>query len=416
MSDSDIIQAINVPPQMFGLFMAVAKSCSWLAQGTEWTGKRSYDIILAMSDFFNDPATGNATESAPQLAERFGTSTERAQYLMDFMQQNIGMSFPDLIEMMKPVFPLAGHPENNSDLFTGIFVMFTLLVGLFVGLRLYSRFTINGFLRAYDWVLIVATLITIGFGGMNAYCLSGPTHYRGTWDQSWKDYHVFSWSEVATEVLYPVGIFLIKASLLLFYWGLTAWWPLRLGAAAMFVISLGNGLAMIFTAIFRCSPVLSYEGYDFFTTTCNIDLHIKGEEICGSINVATDIIIWLMPLPMVWKIIQGNRERFLSALTFGIGALACIACGLRFRNVQEYRTAALVPRDQSKWLLWCLVEMNLAIICSCVPAIRALVIKKAPALIGSTGDRSLGTGIRYDDKDDKEKGTSVVNFDSASDK
>ncbi|KAF3318321.1 hypothetical protein TWF173_007738 [Orbilia oligospora] len=358
MPDSDIIQAVNVPPQMFGLFMAVAKSCSWLAQGSEWTGKRSYDIILAMSDFFNDPATGNATESAPQLAERFGTSTERAQYLMDFMQQNIGMSFPDLIEMMKPVFPLAGHPENNSDLFTGIFVMFTLLVGLFVGLRLYSRFTINGFLRAYDWVLIVATLITIGFGGMNAYCLSGPTHYRGIWDQSWKDYHVFSSSEVATEVLYPVGIFLIKASLLLFYWGLTAWWPLRLGAAAMFVISLGNGLAMIFTAIFRCSPVLSYEG----------------EEICGSINVATDIIIWLMPLPMVWKIIQGNRERFLSALTFGIGALACIA------------------------------------------SIRALVIKKAPALIGSTGDRSLGTGVRYDDKDDKEKGISVINVDSASDK
>ena len=60
--------------------------------------------------------------------------------------------------------------------------------------------------------------------------------------------------------------------------------------------------------------------------------------------------------------------------------------------------------------------MNLAIICSCVPAIRALVIKKAPALIGSTGDRSLGTGVRYDDKDDKEKGISVINVDSASDK
>ncbi|RVD88283.1 uncharacterized protein DFL_002472 [Arthrobotrys flagrans] len=157
------------------------------------------------------------------------------------------------------------------------------------------------------------------------------------------------------------------------------------------------GTTMAFTAIFRCNPVHSFEGYDFSTATCNVELHIKGEEICGAINL-------------------GRLSKGTATVSFGIGTLACIGCGLRFRNVQEYKTAALVPRDQSKWLLWCLVEMNLAIICSCVPAIRALVIKKAPALIGSTGDRSLSTCVRHDDKDDKEKGNSVVNVDSASDK
>lgn len=88
---------------------------------------------------------------------------------------------------------------------------------------------------------------------------------------------------------------------------------------------------------------------------------------------------------MVWKITQGPRERLLAVVTFGIGALACIACGFRFSSTRQLQEPSLLPPDQSRWLIWGMAEMYIAIICSCVPAIRALLIKKAPSIIGSTG-------------------------------
>ncbi|KAF3941971.1 hypothetical protein ABW19_dt0208601 [Dactylella cylindrospora] len=411
-AEQTILVTANVTASEFFMLSAIAEACSWLAQGAEWRSVKAYDIVLSLSDFFKSPQITNASESAPQLAEYLGTTEDRAQYMLSFLS-NIGYPLPDAVEAIKEVMPAAGHPANNSDLFIGIFVMFTVLLAAFVGLRLYSRMVVGGFIRAYDWVLLFAVLVTIGFGAMNAACIAGPTHLRGRWDRSWEEFIVNSYSGKATEVLYPVGVFLIKASLLLFYWGLTTWWPLRISAAVIFVISLGNSLAMIFTAVLRCKPVLSFDGYDYFTASCNTEMWAKGEEICGSINIATDIVIWLMPLPMVWKITQGLRERLLASLTFGIGALACIACGLRFSGVQEYREYSLIPRDQSRWLIWAMTEMNLAILCSCVPAIRALIIKKAPSIIGSTAVYTEDG--KLDKSDDKEKGPNV-NIDSASDR
>lgn len=90
--------------------------------------------------------------------------------------------------------------------------------------------------------------------------LSGPTHFQGLWDRSWDNYVVDKYSGKATEVLYPVGIFLVKLSLLWFYWGLSTYWPLRVAAAVTAVVALGNSLAMIFIWVFRCSPVLAFAG------------------------------------------------------------------------------------------------------------------------------------------------------------
>ncbi|KAF3941725.1 hypothetical protein ABW19_dt0208446 [Dactylella cylindrospora] len=409
MSDSidEALVKLNVTAGAFQFLAQMCEAIEWIAQGEPWRNMQAIDLSFEMSDFF--AGVENATESAPQLAEHFGTTTERAQYAIDWFNNAAGWPLPSVVEEIKRIFPNVGTPENNSDLFIGILVLLSVLAAVFVGLRVYSRIVVNGFIRAHDYILITATLIAFVFG------LAGPTHYRGKWNRSWEDKQVDLWSGKFTEVMYPTGILFIKSSLLLFYWGLTTWWPLRTGVAVVFVVCFGNTLAMILTAVLKCNPaVSSFEGYDYFTATCNVDLWAKGEEICGSINIATDIIIWLMPLPMVWKITQGMRERFLACVTFGLGALACIACGMRFSKVQEYNVITLIPRDQSRWLLWALVEMFLAIICSCVPAIRALVIKRAPAFIGSTvTDTTYDKDDRDDKSTDKEK-DKIININSES--
>lgn len=132
-------------------------------------------------------------------------------------------------------------------------------------------------------------------------------------------------------MLYSITVFLIKWSLLLFYWQLTVWNPLRIATGAMFVIVLVNSLLMIFIWTFFCRPVNYWSGDSYWGgVSCSLNLYTRSQIILPSINIATDVIIWIIPLPMVWKIRQGYRERFLTFVTFGVGALACIACGIRY--------------------------------------------------------------------------------------
>ncbi|KAK6512473.1 hypothetical protein TWF481_001359 [Arthrobotrys musiformis] len=414
-SEEAILTATNVTASVFNLLNNVCSALSWLAQGDEWRKTKSLDVSLSIAEFLNRPEIENKTLAAPQLAPYLGTSLERTQFLFDFFGENVGVPFPDLVDMVNQVMPAAGHPHNKSIQFIGVLVMFTVLMVSFIAVRLYSRVTINGFIRGHDYVLLFAALVAFGFGTMNAAMLNGPTHFQGNWDRSWIDYIHDQYSGKASEVLYPVGVFLIKTSLLLFYWGLTQWWPLRVAVGVTWVVSLGNSLAMIFTWVFRCSPVLSFDTMDYFTATCKTDMWLKSMDVTGALNIVTDVVIWLLPLPLVWKITQGNRERLLASLTFGVGALACIACGFRFYSLHKILAPSLLPPDQSEWLIWGMAEMYIAIICSCVPAIRALIIKKAPSIIGASTDvYSTTADGKTDEKSaDKEKGGPDVRVDSS---
>lgn len=172
MSEPVFLTEANVTAEVFQTLMYGCEVASWLAQGPGWTGMKSYDVAVKISDFLNGPGIENVTLAAPQLAEYVGASVERTQFLFDFMNDMVGFPFPDQVEAIKQVIPYAGHPTNDSDTFTGVFVMFTVLMFAFLGLRFYSRYAITGFVRGYDWVLILAALVTFGFGLMNAVCMS----------------------------------------------------------------------------------------------------------------------------------------------------------------------------------------------------------------------------------------------------
>lgn len=219
--------------------------------------------------------------------------------------------------------------------------------------------------------------------------LSGPFHYRGQWDRSYNGYDIGNSAGIASDVLYPVTILLIKASLLLFYWKLTPYWPLRLSVVAVGVIILANSFAMIFIWVFKCNPVLYWKDDAYWNSECKTALWQKSEVVCGGINIATDVAVWVLPLPMIWKIRQSLRERLLTCATFGVGALACIACGIRLHTIQNLNVGDLIPSDQTPYLLWTMTELYLAIICSSVPALRALLIKKVPSVLRVSDTNSI---------------------------
>jgi len=379
--------AYNLTYQLYA--SNVAENVIWLTSlsNPSLTGTQ---VVNELATFFNT-FTGNVSSDSgiSQVAQLVGAPVEYVNVMYEFFGG--GDSFVSFVGLAQEVIPTLGHPAAERSTFIGVFALLAVISTLAIVLRMYSRLTISGFIRSYDWILLVGALITFAYTTMKVVCTAGPLYYNGWWDRNYSDYILDAQLSLANGILYAVTTFLVKSSLLLFYFKLTTWMPLKITTCVTFGIVAVNTILMIFLLTFYCDPVIYWYGMNFMTVTCNTALYVKTTYGSGGVNIITDCIIWILPLPMVWKITQSTRERTLAILTFGIGALACIACGMRLNSVKDLLTTESPASDESKYNIWELVELYLAIICSCIPAIRALIIKKIPSLLTGSVDYAKGS-------------------------
>ena len=121
--------------------------------------------------------------------------------------------------------------------------------------------------------------------------------------------------------VYPLAVLTIKAALLLFYWNLSAWRPLRISVVVVAFICFGNAMGGFFAWLFQCNKVDLWN-YPFNNALhCGVVDIITLSEAVGIINIITDVMIWIIPMPLVWKLQLYPRERYLAVFTFGLGAM-----------------------------------------------------------------------------------------------
>ncbi|KAK6346052.1 hypothetical protein TWF730_010385 [Orbilia blumenaviensis] len=354
---------------------------TWLTSGGRKSNIIASELVSSTYDWLQNVQNANA--SAAEYAKFLDTPEEWVEVVWaNFFGS--GEAYRSFIILVNDVIPALGHPTQSAH-FLPLFIVLTIITTVIFVLRMYSRLAIGGYIRAYDWIILSGFIITLGTGVMRAYILTGPVHYRGVWDQSWDDYDALESSSLANNICYPIVIFLVKASLLLFYYQLTAWKPLRYATIITFVVVTCNSLALLFGYTFRCIPVLGWRGLNFLDANCPVEVW-KLELGTSIVNIVTDVAIWFIPLPMIFKIIHTPAERVLGVITFGIGALACICCGMRLSVMHNawFSDEIGKPMDSSIVATWTQTELYMAIICSSVPAIRALIIKKAPKILGFT--------------------------------
>ncbi|KAF3934337.1 hypothetical protein ABW19_dt0210573 [Dactylella cylindrospora] len=388
------------------LIIEVIMDTQWLFEGFQTT--KGSDLIATMANFFMANPDWNETGYNDKIAQVAGTSVENVD-LLELYWGDWG-TYSGYVQFANETIPVLGHPTQNP-VFLPIFVVLTLITVGVVITRFYSRMTITGFIRSYDWVLLAGFVLTFGFGMQNAVILNTNTYYKGLWDKNWLDFQVEQDSSLSASILYPITVLVIKSSLLLFYYNLSVWHPLRWATIFTGVVVLCNTIATIFGWVFQCDPILPWKHQNYMNPngSCPVDTW-KLEVATGSVNIITDVIIWVIPLPMIWKMQLSFRERLISVLTLGVGALACIACGMRVSMInkawygsQEEASAAII-------CTWTITELYLAQICASIPAIRALLLKKAPNFLGTeVGQRKGVKPDQYDQFGDFSSGTSIEN-------
>lgn len=121
--------------------------------------------------------------------------------------------------------------------------------------------------------------------------------------------------------------------------------------------------------IFTCKPVEAQWNIAIEGAEC---LDTKKVYLGASIpNVITDILLLILPVPYVWKLHAPLSQRMILVGMFSLGVFVsvvsvvrlCILMGLNLANGD-------VTYNLSQVFIWSLVEVQVGLICGCLPSLR----------------------------------------------
>jgi len=99
-------------------------------------------------------------------------------------------------------------------------------------------------------------------------------------------------------------------------------------------------------------------------------------------NTTTDIIILIISISMVHGVWLSRQERIALIFVMMIGGLVILVSIIRLRMIVDKSHKADMTWDGVLRAIFWMIEMNLAIICACLPVGKVFLRKHFPGVIG----------------------------------
>ncbi|KAI1799457.1 hypothetical protein F4811DRAFT_565537 [Daldinia bambusicola] len=270
-----------------------------------------------------------------------------------------------------------GYYDTNSKMIYVPVGVFLGICPIIVGTRVWSRLGNGGHLGADDWTILVSLIFALASSAiMLAACHYG--YGRHTYSLSAYDkYQAFKYFYLC-QVTYKACINLTKASILLLYLRIfsnTKWF--RCACRFMLLIVVMYCIASVTATIFQCTPV-----------TKAFDKSLKGTCIDNGkfwyansgFSIATDIIILTLPMTLVYALQIPRVQKAALMIVFALGVFVVITSCLRVTTI-DIQAKTPDPTYDIASTMWTIIEMNVALVCACLPQIRPLIIKWFPRLM-----------------------------------
>ncbi|KAK3358071.1 hypothetical protein B0T25DRAFT_176443 [Lasiosphaeria hispida] len=292
------------------------------------------------------------------------------------------------------ITPNLPGPSNAYMIYVPV-IVFAVVSPLLCGLRLWSRFRKGGRLGADDYVILAALAFSLASSGvMIASCQYGfGEHIANLLPENKIETLKYFYM---CQITYKTSINLTKCSILLLYirlFGNVRWikW-----VCWFLVISVGMYcVASVVATVFQCDPVP--RAFNKLIPGVCINNATFWYANAG-FNIATDVIILLIPMPLVWQLQIPRIQKAALIVVFALGGFVVITSCLRMTTINIAATSPDSTFDISS-TMWTMIEMNVAIVCACLPMVRPLLVKLFPSLMPKSssnarkyGGASGGTG------------------------
>ncbi|KAI9730127.1 MAG: hypothetical protein M1834_006120 [Cirrosporium novae-zelandiae] len=140
-------------------------------------------------------------------------------------------------------------------------------------------------------------------------------------------------------------------------------------------------VATIITASLQCRPISYYWTGSGDGTCINITAFFYA---MGIFTIVTDLWIFALPIPTLWKINRPTKEKLFLIAVFLAGAISTVASCIRLYTIKlaespNHRLYNLAPIN-----MWSFIELNLGIVCVSGPSIKALFAPYHPSKSNAT--------------------------------
>ena len=141
---------------------------------------------------------------------------------------------------------------------------------------------------------------------------------------------------------------------------------------------------IVFAFIFSCRPIsgnwMAWDGEHPATCTNAFAQSMS----VASINVALDLTIFLLPIPKVWALNMSVKKRIGVILTFTVGLLVTVISAIRLAILARRLDTTNPSWDFAAVANWSQAEVNLGILCACMPATARLIKRVWTNYVGNT--------------------------------
>lgn len=197
-----------------------------------------------------------------------------------------------------------------------------------------------------------------------------------------------------------------KSSVLIFYLRLFTNTQQVLRVASWIVLSIVNvgGIILTFFTTFQCDPAPAAFNYYSGLTKCYPMILVF---ICSSpLNIVTDLAILLLIIPVLTTITLPQRQKLFLVFTYSLGIFVLIVDMLRLSYLVQSLTGGSAGQGgpyhtynntrKGSWntsltYMWSAVDVNISIVCACIPTLKPLVIRVLPSVVFSPGATKSST-------------------------
>ncbi|KAH7251603.1 hypothetical protein BKA59DRAFT_492075 [Fusarium tricinctum] len=186
-----------------------------------------------------------------------------------------------------------------------------------------------------------------------------------------------------SPILYAVCTAFSKMALALFYRRLSPqrWW--RWSVYSVLFLVAGYNLAIMLVIIFGCTPFEKSWDFTILEGSC---VNRPAVYICTAIlGIASDLILLVMPLPMILRLQMPRRQKAGLVVLFVIGSATLVTSVVRLVLLVPFASASDYTWVLSSAIVWIYVEANLLIICASLTTLRRFFLHVAPKFIGERG-------------------------------
>ncbi|KAK3385854.1 hypothetical protein B0H63DRAFT_188443 [Podospora didyma] len=279
--------------------------------------------------------------------------------------------------------------DDRRPAIVAVIVTFQALSWISIALRVYVRFFLTKRRMGWDDVLIVIAMCPVL--AQAALQLLATKHGLGLHviDMDLSDLtpllHMIWWS----GIMFNLSHLLIKLSYLALYLCLTPNRRIRIATYGGIAFVTAVGVTFTCLSIFMCTPIIRGWDKSVLGTCINDEAFLFSN---ATFNMAADIIVFVIPIPMLWGLQLPLRQRLILLSTFTCGAVILVASAVRINTIFGL---VVPPTRDPTWdlaplIIWAEIEVNIAIILACAGSFKALMQSLFPSFMDGIVTGSAG--------------------------